>query len=203
MISPRFVPPSPRPSTLKVVLRLKNTLAGMGHLVNDLLDFTQARLGSGLSIVRAPMNLHGVIAQVAEEVRMAHPTREIELDLDGDGAGSWDQRRLAQVAVNLMTNALKYSPADVPIRVSTRGEGDRVELRVFNPGQPIAAELLPHLFEPMRRGSSEPEPLGRSVGLGLYIVKHIVDAMGGTIEVTSTAEAGTTFRLLLPRAADS
>ncbi len=187
------------PNTLRLVLRIKSALKSMGHLVDDLLDFTQARHGRGLSIVRAPMNLHEVIRQVVEEVRMTSPGREIVLEQDGDADGSWDAARLSQVAANLVLNALKYSASDASIRVSTHGAGDRVELKVFNRGQGIAAEMLPHLFQPMQRGPEEPDPLGRSVGLGLYIVKHIVEALGGTVDVTSTAEAGTTFTVVLPR----
>lgn len=187
------------PTGLKAVLRIQNTLEHMVRLVNDLLDFTQVRLGSGLPMVRAPMNLHQVVRQVVEELRMTTPDRDIELEMEGDGRGVWDAARLAQAAMNLISNALKYSPRHTTVRVSTRAVADRVELRISNPGTPIDPDALPRLFEPMQRGSAHTDPTGRSVGLGLFIVKHIVDALGGTIAVVSTASDGTTFTLSLPR----
>ena len=187
------------PTSRKTVLRIQATLERMVRLVNDLLDFTQVRLGSGLPIVRAPMNLHSVVYQAAEELQMTFPDREIKIEAEGDGQGLWDRERLGQVALNLITNALKYSPPDAAVRVSTRADGDRVELQIFNPGEPIAPDALPRIFQPMQRGSSDADPSGRSVGLGLYIVKHIVDALDGTIAFTSSAGAGTTFTLSLPR----
>jgi sigma-B regulation protein RsbU (phosphoserine phosphatase) len=186
-------------ASLKVVQRIHSTVDQMVRLVNDLLDFTPARIGSGLPVSRAPMNLHPVVRQVAGEVQMIFPERRIEIEAQGDGHGDWDRDRMAQVALNLITNALKYSPAEATIRVQTVALGDRVALEVLNPGPPTSPQILPHLFDPMRRGSDQVDPSGRSVGLGLYIVKHIVDAHGGTIAVTSTASEGTSFALVLPR----
>jgi signal transduction histidine kinase len=85
------------------------------------------------------------------------------------------------------------------VRVSTRGFDEHIEVRVWNRCEPIPAELLPRLLEPMTRGREHPVELGRGVGLGLYIVKHIVDALGGSLSLTSTAEDGTTFVASLPR----
>ncbi len=104
-------------ASLKAVLRVHSTVEQMMRLVNDLLDFTQARIGSGLTVVRAPMNLHGVVRQAAEEVQMAFPQRSLIIEAEGDGSGEWDRDRIAQVAVNLITNALKYSPAEDAIGV--------------------------------------------------------------------------------------
>lgn len=187
------------PETTPVVERIKGTLERMGHLVDDLLDFTQARVGGGLSIVREPANVHDVIRKVVEELRLTFPSRELHFETEGDGEGRWDRGRLSQAAVNLIANALKYGAANASVQVRTRGFTDHVELEVFNRGEPISPEILPVLFEPMQRGHPRAPQLGRSVGLGLYIVKHIVDAKGGTISVTSTAEAGTRFILSLPR----
>ncbi len=187
------------PGSRKVVGRLKTALDGMMRQVNDLLDFSEARAGGGLSIARELMNLHGVTQHAAEEVQMTFPARELEVEHEGDGEGSWDPQRIAQVAQNLISNALKHSPADTTVRVKTRADGEWVELSVSNQGRPIAPEVLPVLFEPMQRGAASTGPLGHSVGLGLYVVKHIVDALGGTIRVTSNAAAGTAFTLRFPR----
>lgn len=187
------------PTSLKGVLLIKTALEGMVRLVSDLLDFTQVRLGTGLPIVRAPMDLHAVVRQVVEDLRMTFADREIELEAVGNGHGVWDSDRLGQAALNLITNALKYSPPGAAIRVSTRGDDDRIALEVHNPGEPISPDTLSRIFEPMQRGTHA-NASGRSVGLGLFIVKHIVDALGGTIAVTSSAGAGTTFTMSFPRA---
>ncbi len=190
------------PASMKVLLRLHATTERMVRLVSDLLDFTQARIGNGLPVVRARMNLHDVVRQVAEEVQMVQmgsPSRRIELDARGDGDGAWDHDRLAQVTLNLLSNALKYSPADAAVRVTTRGLDEHVELQIRNEGRAIEADLLPNVFEPMQRGRGDADPTGRSVGLGLYIVKNIVEAHGGSVRVTSAEGDGTTFTVVLPR----
>jgi signal transduction histidine kinase len=119
----------------------------------------------------------------------------------GDAHGEWDADRIAQALTNLVSNALNYGTASGAVTVHTIGEPDCVTLTVHNTGVPIALALLPVLFEPLRRGTAQVDKAGRSVGLGLYIVKHIVDAHGGTISVQSSAAEGTTFSLQLPRRA--
>jgi signal transduction histidine kinase len=84
--------------------------------------------------------------------------------------------------------------------VKTRGELETVVLEIHNTGDPIAPEVLPHIFEPMERGTHmQVIRSGRSIGLGLFIVRHIVLAHGGRVSVRSLPEEGTTFTVLLPR----
>ncbi|HEX8819960.1 MAG TPA: ATP-binding protein, partial [Archangium sp.] len=111
----------------------------------------------------------------------------------------WDPDRLGQVVQNLVTNALKYSPGDTPVRIETHAENGDVVLSVHNEGAPIPAERLGRIFQPLQRATGDVDKAGRSIGLGLYIVKQVVDAHGGTVWVESTAEAGTTFTMRLPR----
>jgi signal transduction histidine kinase len=169
------------------------------RMVGDLLDFTQARLGGGLPIHPAPLDLHDLARQVVEELQLSHPERALRVEARGDAHGTWDSDRLAQVLGNLLGNALHYSPTEASVQVRTRGEEDAVLLEVHNTGAPIPAELLPRIFQPMQRGHGDNGRTRRSVGLGLYIVRHIVEAHGGTVSVESTAEAGTTFTVRLPR----
>ncbi|WP_375767337.1 PAS domain-containing protein [Archangium gephyra] len=171
------------------------------RMIHDLLDFTRARLGGGIPIERKPLELHAHCRQVVEEVRLAHPDREVEVVQSGEGRGEWDGDRLAQVITNLVNNALAYSPPGTPVRVETRGEDGTVLLRVHNAGKPIPPELLPHLFEPMTRGRPGGDAASRSIGLGLFIVANVVHAHGGTIEVRSEPGEGTTFTARLPRRA--
>ncbi|MBN8229844.1 GAF domain-containing sensor histidine kinase [Corallococcus macrosporus] len=168
------------------------------RLIRDLLDFTHVRTGMPLPVKPQPMNLHEVAEQVVDEVRLTAQGRTLDLVCEGNGCGKWDPDRIAQVLTNLLTNAVQYSAPGAHIRVEARGDEREVMLAVTNAGTPIPQALLPVLFEPMTRGTTEGSE-HRSVGLGLFIVNQIVRAHGGEVEVASTAEAGTTFRVHLPR----
>ena len=170
------------------------------RMIRDLLDFTQARQGGGIPLNRRAADLHELVHTVLDEVQATHPERTLLVEQSGDGTGAWDPDRLAQVITNLLGNAIQYSPPDAPVKVTTRGEVDAVVLEVHNAGPPIAPELLGRIFEPMERGShTQPGRSGRSIGLGLFIVRHIVLAHGGRVSVRSLVEEGTTFTVLLPR----
>ncbi|WP_241759584.1 GAF domain-containing sensor histidine kinase [Pyxidicoccus parkwayensis] len=168
------------------------------RLIRDLLDFTQARMGQALPVKRRTVDLHDLMQQVVDEVGLATPGRKLEVKMLGDARGAWDPDRIAQVLTNLLTNALQYSPPGSRILVTTEGVGDEVVLSVCNEGPPIPMQVLPGLFEPMTRGTSDGSER-RSIGLGLFIVDQIVRAHGGSVEVVSTHGAGTTFRVRLPR----
>ena len=183
---------------ISLALRIQSSADRATRLVLDLLDFTQARFGSGIPIRRSAVDLHRLGAVAVDEAQAAHPSRNIVHEASGNGAGEWDSDRVAQVLSNLLSNALKYGVVDGPVTLRTRGEADAAFLEVHNDGGPIAADMLPHLFEPMKRGEGASDIASRSVGLGLYIVKHVVDAHGGGIEVAS-ADTGTTFVVRLPR----
>ena len=184
---------------MKSVVRIQSSAQRAVRLVKDLLDFTQARLGGGLHVERRPLELAPLIMQMVLEVEAAWPERTIEVRREGDTRGEWDGDRIAQVVTNLVTNALKYSPADSRVRVEARGVDGWVFLAVHNTGTPIPTDKLPFLFQPLRRATNEVDRAGRSVGLGLYIVDHIARAHGGSVEVSSSEREGTTFTVRLPR----
>ena len=170
------------------------------RLIRDLLDFTQVRLGGGVPIERRAADIHAVCAQAVEEVALNHADRTLVHEDAGDGRGAWDADRLAQVVGNLVRNAVSYGEPGAPITVSSVGRATTVEVRVHNHGKPIAADVLPTLFEPFKRGDRRHDP-ERSVGLGLFIVREIVAAHGGAVEVCSDADHGTCFLVTLPRGA--
>ncbi|PTL75683.1 PAS domain S-box protein [Vitiosangium sp. GDMCC 1.1324] len=183
--------------TTKAVSRIFAAADRASRMIRELLDFTQARVG-GIPIHPRPLDLHEHVRRVVEEVQLAWPERRIEFQASGDGWGQWDEGRLAQVVTNLVGNALQHGQADLPVRVSIRGGPSDVVLEVHNDGPPIPPELLPNLFEPYRRGTEPSERRG-SLGLGLYISRQIILGHGGTVEVHSTVEDGTTFTVRLPR----
>lgn len=182
----------------QIVTRILTSADRVSAMIHDLLDFTQARLGGSIPLGRKPGDLHAIVRQVVEELELAHPDRTFDLQHEGDARGSWDAGRMAQVVGNLLSNAIAYSPAGSVVRVSSRREGDAVVLVIQNEGAPIRPDLLPNLFEPMQRASAELNNASRSVGLGLYIVKHVVEAHGGSVGVRSELGMGTELRVRLP-----
>lgn len=170
------------------------------RMVRDLLDFTRLRLGGGIPIQPKPSDLKLLAEQSVREVQTAHPGREVELSVDGETTGTWDGDRISQLLSNLLGNAVAYSPQGSKISVRVEGSSADVQLSVHNAGDPIPEKLLPHLFEPLRRGDpADQNPSARSIGLGLYIVQNIARAHGGLVEVKSAQDEGTTFSVRLPR----
>ncbi|NMO17998.1 HAMP domain-containing histidine kinase [Pyxidicoccus fallax] len=180
----------------RMVARIARSAAGMERMIGDLLDFTRVRLGDGFPLEPVPTHLDALCQEVLEELGVAWPARELRSGLTPLPAGRWDRHRLTQAVSNLLGNALQHSPEGTPVTVTTRAEGSFAVLEVHNGGDPIPAELQPHLFEPFRRGAHSPGR--RGLGLGLYIAHEIVRAHGGTLEVQSSAEEGTTFTMRLP-----
>ncbi|MDY7225762.1 ATP-binding protein [Hyalangium rubrum] len=184
----------------KAVNRISISADRMARMINDLLDFTRARLGGGYPVSRARMNVHDVLRQVVEELEVAHPQRSFELSLSGNGWGDWDADRIAQAASNLVGNAVQYSPENSPVQVVARDEGEGISVQVHNLGSPIPVERLPHIFDPFVRGREGVRGQERAgLGLGLYITHEIVRAHSGTLRVTSTDSDGTRFWMNLPR----
>lgn len=190
------------PKITKALLRIVSSGERATRMIGDLLDFTQARvMGAGIPIERRPFDFHRHVRHAAEELQAAHPRREILIAASGNGEGAWDPDRITQLVVNLVSNALAYSPETTPVHVGTSGDEHSLSLTVHNSGTPIPAETMRVMFEPFKRGKERSESTSRSVGLGLYIVKQLVIAHGGTIDLRSTEAEGTTFTVRLPRGA--
>jgi len=168
------------------------------HIVGDLLDLSREREGSGISIDRRPADLRAVCERLIEEVKAVALDHQVTFDCDADGSGAWDEPRVLQAISNLTSNAVQHGPPGSPVHVRLTGDERRVAVEVHNEGS-IPADVLPHIFEPFRSGRHH----GRrsdGLGLGLFIAKAIAMAHGGALEVDSSTRAGTTFRLVLPRA---
>ncbi|NVJ17877.1 ATP-binding protein [Myxococcus sp. AM010] len=185
--------------SLRAVLRIQSSAERAVRMTRDLLDFTQVRMGGGLPVHRRPVDLHELAQQVIEELRLSHPERELHVKSDGDALGEWDSDRVAQLLGNLVSNALQYSPEDSRVTVRVHGEASRVMLCVHNEGPPIPDDARERLFRPLQRAQTGGANAGRSIGLGLFIVKHIAESHGGTVDVSSREGQGTTFIAWLPR----
>jgi sigma-B regulation protein RsbU (phosphoserine phosphatase) len=184
---------------LKTVNNVLRSSRRAQRLVEDLLDFTVARVGRGITVRPQPMDLQQVVADSVDELRAAYPQQQFELRHSGGTAVMADAARIAQLVGNLVANATTYGAPGRPITIASHGRADGgLEISVHNEGEPIDAALLPRLFEPMVRG--EARPTDRSVGLGLFIVREIARAHGGSVSVDSAPGGGTTFTFQAPRA---
>ncbi|QDM25112.1 HAMP domain-containing histidine kinase [Tardiphaga sp. vice304] len=172
------------------------------EILDQLLDLTRARLGSGLQIIRETMDMAFVARQLVDEMRTAHPGNSFTVEVSGDTEGAWDRPRIGQVFSNLLGNAVQYGFKDLPINVSIRGETHDVSVSIHNDGVPIPPNAVAGIFEALvRSGDGEDVHLqSNNLGLGLYITKEIVVAHGGSIKVTSSEKTGTTFTARFPRA---
>jgi PAS domain S-box-containing protein len=182
----------------KRAARILTSVQRMDHLIRDLLDYARVSQGGTLPIQRRHMSLEDPCRIVVDELLAAYPERDIHLDLCGDLTGEWDMDRLAQLLGNLVVNAFTHGARGVPVDVRADGDGADVVLEVANAGNPIPHSLLPRLFQPFTRADADGDAL-KGVGLGLFIVQEIVTAHGGHVQVTSTRETGTLFRVRLPR----
>jgi signal transduction histidine kinase len=186
--------------TANSVARIASSGARMAEMVSLLLDLTRIRAGKGMPIQRRESDLGQLCRDVANEVAAAHPERRVICEVEGDLRGAWDVARLSQVLSNLIVNALQHGDPGAPVRVSAQPTSDgKATVAVHNEGAPIPAESLKTIFDPFRQASGK-SGRGGSIGLGLFIARSIIHAHGGTIDVSSSPEAGTTFCVLLPRA---
>lgn len=170
----------------------------LSHIVSDLLDISRIEAGEGLKLVFEQCQLDLICREAAwahEEIRESHP---IELDFPAEGAViEGDRFALMQIVENLLSNAIKYSPRGGPIRLGIAlGEHD-CELTVADQGIGMSAEQVEHIFEKFYRVNSSNAAIP-GTGLGMTIVKYLVEAHRGRIAVESKLGAGTTIRITLP-----
>ncbi len=172
------------------------------EMVDNLLDLTRTRLGSGIPVIKAHMDMGFVSKQLVDEMRSKHPDRTFNLEVTGNTEGNWDKPRIGQVFSNLIGNAIQYSFTDSPITVTVKGQENEVVISVQNEGIPIPPDAIGRIFESLIRGEEDTSenPAGSiNLGLGLYITKEIVAAHDGTIGVTSSENKGTIFIVKFPR----
>jgi signal transduction histidine kinase len=172
------------------------------EIINHLLDLTRARLGSGLQVIKKPMDMAFVSRQLVDEMRAMHPSRTFQLEVSGETEGNWDKARIGQVFSNLLGNAVQYGFKDLPIDVTIKGEREAVSVSVHNDGVPISPDAIRGIFDSLTRGGGERSANDRettNLGLGLYITKEIVSAHGGKVGVTSSEKDGTSFTATFPR----
>ena len=175
----------------------------MSKLIENLLDFTRTRLGQPLPVKRESMDLAPVCRQTVGEFVAAYPERTIRLDCSGDLHGTWDATRMTQMLSNLISNAIEHGPQVSPVTVKAHAESEEVVLQIHNEGPPIPPSNHSVIFDSLF--TKQDTAAGNEIhhlGLGLFIVREIVEAHLGKISVTSTAQDGTMFVVRLPRHAN-
>ncbi|RYZ73632.1 MAG: HAMP domain-containing histidine kinase [Proteobacteria bacterium] len=186
----------------EIARSIVNSAERMSRMVNDLLDLTRTRLGSGIPVSLHPMQLTAVCQQTVRELQVMHPKAILKFYPTGDLSGEWDRDRLAQTVSNLLANAKQYGDISQPITVAATGKEDRIIITVHNEGPPIPHNAMKTIFAPMARhmpGAQKSDTNVSGLGLGLFIASEIVSAHGGTLRVESTGKKGTTFEFVLPR----
>lgn len=185
------------PDKVRVLGHVTSSATRAQRLIEELLDFTQARVGSGLALAAKDMDLHALVATIVEELTLAFPDRHILHRFAGDGDVVADPDRIAQLLGNLVGNAVAYGTEGGTVTVTSLVEADSASVSVHNTGAAIPPHRIGALFQPMVRGVPQAGD-SRSVGLGLFIVKAIAVAHGGDVRVVSSAESGTDFTFSFP-----
>lgn len=178
-------------------VRMMSSGRRMSRMIDDMLDLTRARLGGGIPLRLQETQFGQLVQRVIQEHQVSFPEGRFDMKQHGDLAGNWDADRLAQMASNLVGNALEHGEKQDAIEVTLNGtRPDFVTLTVTNTGV-IPGEILPHLFDPFRGSQRH---LGRrdGLGLGLYIVQQIVLAHRGRVDVLTDPKR-TTFLVEIPR----
>ena len=180
--------------------RLLKSVSSLKALLDDLLDFNRTKLGLGITISPAPVDLAESFSAELEQLRVANAGRSIVLEANGEVSGVWDINRLNQLLGNLVVNALKYGAFSSLVKVVLNGLPGEVTFAVHNDGARIEKSMLAQIFEPLKRGLDGQLLSGTdgSMGLGLYIAREIASAHGGDIAAKSD-EKETVFTVRLPR----
>lgn len=166
-------------------------------LVRDLLAAAATR-NAPIVIDRQPSDLAAIAHEAALAVRNEAEQKGVTVAVSGEGSGSIDALRMAQVVENLLTNAVRYTPEGGSVRVSVEQEADHLHLVVSDTGVGIAHEDQERLFEQFFRAAEARASAIRGIGLGLAIVKAIVDAHGGDVALESEPGGGTTVTVRIP-----
>lgn len=179
----------------EILHTMQRTTRRMAALINNVLDFTSIRLGDGLNVDLIEQPASPIVEQIVDEMRSAFPFRQIDLNICDNASCKIDAIRIGQLLSNLIFNAVLHGFEHEPITISAGSDSGHFVLSVTNSGEPIASEMMAHLFQPFRRGEQSLHK--RGLGLGLYIVSEIAKRHGASICVNSESTK-TQFILRIP-----
>jgi len=191
----------PPDEAARLAKRIVSSGRRMERMIEQLTDFTRARLGGGLKLDLALCDLAEICENVVEEQQL-NSGMAIRLTSASGLEGRWDADRLTAVLSNLLANAAGHASPGTTVLVYARAEGSGVAVDVRNKGAAIPQEQLEKIFSAFARGDSEGGPTTGHLGLGLYISREIAIAHGGSLTAQASG-TGTTFSLHLPRFSQS
>jgi signal transduction histidine kinase len=166
-------------------------------MLRDLLDVSRVTAGQKLPLDIDEMDLSQVVRGVVEELVLCYGPR-FQVRMADELRGHWCAKELRRAVWNLLSNSIKHGRPDRPIGVRIERLNDVVRLEVHNHGAPIAPTAMRQIFEPFQRAASATTSFTPGWGLGLTLVRACMEAHGGSVQVRSLPEEGTTFTLLLP-----
>ena len=185
----------------KVAGQIYTSVQRASQIVGDLLDLTRCQMGPGIPVKRVDIDLAPICERIVEEMRSFHPHAQLKYETTASALGTFDGARMEQVFSNIIGNAVQHGDARLPITVRLAVSDGSLVFTVHNQGEPIPEDVLPFIFNPMGRFSQrsviEHGP-AEGLGLGLFIASEIVAAHEGSIDVTSTSQWGTEFRVMVP-----
>ncbi|MFP5386198.1 MAG: ATP-binding protein [Bacteriovoracia bacterium] len=189
-----------RPDDVENILskasRASVNLDRLDRMIQDLLDASRMKTGTNLNLEFQDCDLNWIVKEVLGDLNINH-NNDLIIKSTGPCIGKWNESGLRRIVENLVTNAIKYGNAESPITIGVNQTEETAILSVHNIGQPIPPDDISILFQQFRRSRlTEKKP---GWGLGLTVVKGMTEAHKGEIEVTSTKEEGTTFKITIPR----
>lgn len=179
--------------------RIKNSAYRMRDLIDDFLTFVRPTLGGEIPIARENLDMAELCRHICGEVRATLHANRIHFQSAGNTRGRWDRSRSEQVISNLLRNAVDHGAKDRSITVMVNGDAGGVAVSVHNYGKPIPPDAMHEIFKPLVQLGNSENGKREHLGLGLYIAKELVERQGGTMDVESSADAGTTFHAFFPR----
>ncbi|MDQ6640240.1 MAG: HAMP domain-containing histidine kinase [Pseudomonadota bacterium] len=196
VLTHRSAPGSPEAKAAQRILRS----CEQGRQTLDALSaFTKVPLGEHLEIDRARDDMDVLCKRALDAFARIDPERKVRLTSDGDPSGNWDTARIREAIGGLLGNAARFASRGSVVTIAVDGHAaDEVKVTVHGDGTPIDVETLQTIFDPVARVESENATYA-GLGLGLFIVRKVVDAHGGHVDVDASAGEGTTFTMMLPR----
>ena len=189
------------PSIAKGIEVIQRNATAQGKLIEDILDVSRVITGK-LRLELAPSDLEAIVSDAIDVVRASALAKRISIEFEpvtDDARFVGDPERLQQVVWNLLSNAVKFTEPDGSVRIRLRREGSRLVLSVTDSGVGIEPSFLPYAFDRFKQADSSTTRRVGGLGLGLAIVRHIVELHGGQVSATSPGVGlGATFTISLP-----
>jgi hypothetical protein len=192
---------TPGSAEAKAAQRILRSCEQLRQTLDALSDFTNVRLGTQIEIDRVEDDMGVLCRQALDEYARTDRERKVRLSSDGDLHGNWDAARIRDAIRGLIANSARLASRGSAVTIVVDGHAaDEVTVTVHGDGTPIDLDTLRTIFDPVARVESDNATYA-GLGLGLFIVRKVVDAHGGQVRVDAAPEQGTTFTVVLPRGA--